>query len=64
MEKENRFLYKTKKGNYFLLNTTICQGEVDYIEPVSESEAMSRWEQLREKHIEYEEAFGVKAEEA
>tara|TARA_Y100000310_G_scaffold44224_1_gene41300 strand:+ start:2332 stop:2616 length:285 start_codon:yes stop_codon:yes gene_type:complete len=60
----NRFLYKTHKGNFFLLNLTQWQGEIDYIEPVSFSEAKNWYEKLSEHKIEWEEAFGETPEEA
>ena len=35
----NRYLYKTRKGNFFLFNTTLWQGEFDNIQPIGYSEA-------------------------
>ena len=60
----NRYLYKTPKGNFFLYNTTIWQGEVDYIEPIGLGEAKHWYENSREQEVEWEEAFGEEPEEA
>ncbi len=60
----NTFLYKTKKGNFFLHHTTRWQGERDRIEPVDIEEAKKHYEQLSEQSMSYEEAFGVEPEEA
>jgi len=60
----NTFLYKTKRGNFFLHHTTQWQGEREYIEAISEAEARDYYEQLPELEISFEEAFGVIAEEA
>jgi len=60
----NRFLYKTKKGNFFLYNTTLWQGEIDYIEAISEASAKQYYEELPETVAEYETAFGIAPEEA
>ena len=58
----NTYLYKTKKGNYFLHHTTMWTGEFDRIEPLSEGEAMEWWEKLPEQEVEYEEVFGTPEE--
>jgi len=50
-------LYRTKKGNYFLLTETCWQGEHDTIEPVSKNEAMEEWEYFHNQYTEFEEAF-------
>ena len=60
----NTYLYKTNKGNFFIFNKTNWQGELDSIEPISKEQSMDLFEQLEEHEIEYEEAFGVKPEEA
>ena len=61
----NQFLYRTKKGNFFAIHLTQWQGENDSIEPLSEQEAKELYESLREKRVEYEDAFpGSVAEEA
>lgn len=57
-------LYKTKKGNYFVVHWTCWQGEHDNIEPVSKKEAMQYYEELHRTHVEWEEAFGESPEEA
>ncbi len=61
----NSFLYRTKNGNFFAVYLTQWQGETDTIEPLTEHEAKELYESLREKRVEYEEAFpGSKAEDA
>lgn len=60
----NTFLYKTKKGNFFLHRTTNWQGERDYIEPLTLEEAKCWFERLHEQDLDYEEAFGVAPVEA
>jgi hypothetical protein len=61
----NQFLYRTPKGSYFAVHLTQWQGQSDNIEPLSEAEAKDRYESLREKNVEYEQAFpGSVAEEA
>jgi len=61
----NQFLYRTPKGNYFVLHRSQWEGEGDRIEPVTESAAQEMWEQLSERRVTFEEAFpGVKVEEA
>jgi hypothetical protein len=60
----NTFLYKTKKGNFFLCHKTLWQGERGSIEQVSDGEAKVHYESLPEHALEYAEAFGVEPEEA
>ncbi len=60
----NTYLYKTKKGNFFALYLTQWQGEHDRIEPLSKEQAQEYWDDLREKEMSYEEAFGEAPEEA
>jgi len=60
----NKFLYKTKKGNFFVHNTTLWQGEQDRIDAISESDAMVLYEELQEIAVDYAEAFGVEPVEA
>lgn len=60
----NTYLYKTKKGNFFLHRTTCWQGELDTIEPVTVEEAKTWYEQLEMQEMDYKEAFGVEPEEA
>jgi hypothetical protein len=59
----NTYLYKTSKGNFFLHNTTMWEGEHDTIEVIDESAAKEMYENLYEKEVEYQEAFGVEPEE-
>lgn len=58
----NTYLYKTPNGHYFQQRTTRWQGERDTIQALSQDEAMDLYEQLPEKDVEFEEAFGVKPE--
>ena len=60
----NSYLYKTRKGNFFVYHQTFWQGERDRIQPVTESEARLWYETLPEHEMEYEEAFGEPPEEA
>jgi hypothetical protein len=60
----NQYLYKTAKGNYFVLRTTVFQGQVDTIVPSSKGEAMELYESLREQEVDYAEAFDIEPEEA
>lgn len=57
-------LFKTKKGAFFLFHETIWDGQHSSISPLSESEAKDTYEHLHNHKMEYEEAFGVKPEEA
>ncbi len=60
----NKYLYKTKKGNYFLHTVTLWQGERDDIMPLEQYEAQYYYErELPEHNLEWEEVFG-KATEA
>lgn len=61
----NRFLFKTKNGNYFTVTRTQWQGERDALTPLTQDEAITAWEEMPEKHVEFEEAFpGVTVEDA
>jgi len=60
----NRYLYKTKKGNFFAVHLTQWQGKRDTIRPLSKEEAMRLYEELPEHEMDYEEAFGEAPEEA
>lgn len=61
----NKYLYKTKKGNYFLHLETNWQGELDEIETITQQEAVQQYEQLQVKEVEFKEAFpGVELVEA
>ena len=62
----NRWLYRTKKGNYFLVRGTFWQGEFDSLTPVDKEQALELYEgPLKEHYLEYEAAFpGVEIEEA
>lgn len=60
----NQYLYRTQKGNFFIHNTTMWQGERDTIKAISKDEAKEQYEALPEHEMEYAEAFGVEPEEA
>ena len=60
----NKYLYKTKKGNYFLMTTTLWAGERDYLESLSKEIAKGCYENLPEHEMEWEVAFGEPPEEA
>lgn len=60
----NTYLYKTSKGNYFSYHFTQWQGERESLEALTLEEAMQLYEQLPERELTYEEAFGVVPEEA
>jgi len=58
-------LYRTKKGNYFIVNETCWQGEQDSLRPLSVAEAIGEYENMYEECGDFEDAFpGVKIEEA
>jgi len=58
-------LYRTKKGNFFLVHYTRYQGECSYIEPVSEKEAIEAYTSMYDTILGIEEAFpSVEFEEA
>lgn len=58
----NKFLYKTKRGNFFVYHTTRWQGEIDWIEPVSETQARNIFEKLPNVKVDYEAAFNERPE--
>jgi len=59
------FLYRTPKGGYFAVHLTQWQGEQDRIEPLGVDEAVTLWESLTERRVDFAEAFpGVKIVEA
>ncbi len=61
----NCFLYRTPKGAYFTVNMSQWEGSNTHIEPLTIEEAKELFEQLREKGVEYEEAFpGVEVPDA
>ncbi len=61
----NTFLYRTKKGNYFVQRLSQWEGAVDRLEPLTQDEAAQMWGNLPERRCSFEEAFpGVKIEEA
>jgi len=59
------FLYRTSKGGYFAVHLTQWQGEQDRIEPLCVDEAVTFWENLTERRVEFVEAFpGVEVTDA
>ena len=60
----NSYLYRTAKGRYFQHNTTLWQGAVDTIIPLTKDGAMELYESLREQRVEWVEAFDEAEEEA
>jgi hypothetical protein len=60
----NTYLYRTKKGRFFLLHTSRWEGERDSIEPVGEEAARTFYEDLPEHGMSYAEAFGEEPEDA
>jgi hypothetical protein len=60
----NTYLYRTKNSRFFLLRTTMWQGERDYIEPVEDLAARFYYEQLPEHEMSYADAFGEEPREA
>ena len=60
----NTFLYKTKRGAFFVHHTTRWQGERDSIQAIDVDGAKALYEQLPEHDMDYAEAFGVAPEEA
>ena len=61
---KNKYLYKTKKGNYFVMVTTLWAGERDYLESLSKETAKRCFENLPEHEVEWEVAFGESPEKA
>ena len=53
----NTFLYRTPKGNYFAIHLTRWQGEIDTLQPLTQDEALTLWQDLPEKRVSFEEAF-------
>lgn len=60
----SRHLFKGRKGRFFLVCMTLWENERNQIIPLSREEALEYWDLLPEKHISYEEAFGIVPEEA
>jgi hypothetical protein len=63
---QNKFLYKTRNGAYFLVTLTKWRGEQDTLVPVGEDEAIWLYENnLPEHYVDYNEAFpGVTVRDA
>ena len=62
----NTYLYRTPRGAFFVVNTTLWQGEQDHLAPVSLEQARELYEgPLTEHALEHESAFpGVAVEDA
>jgi hypothetical protein len=60
----NTFLYRTKKGRYFIVKQTTIRGEWDKLEPLEEGDAMTLYSTLPTKEIPFESAFQGEVEEA
>ncbi len=60
----NTFLYRTPKGNFFQVSVSQWQGERDVLTPLTQEEALALWDELPEKEVSFEEAFGYAPEEA
>ena len=60
-----QYLYRTAKGSYFIEHLSMWEGESNYIEPVTQAEAMEFWEIAKEYRVEFSDAFpGVLLKEA
>jgi hypothetical protein len=55
--RNDKFLYRTKKGDFFLHYSTLWQDEQEYIEPIDEIEAKIWYEKFPEHEIKFEEVF-------
>lgn len=53
----NLHLYRSAHGRYFVGHSTQWQGQRDYIEVLTEEEAVKLYEDLPEYELSYEEAF-------
>lgn len=54
----NRWLWRTPRGVYFLTTQTQWQGEADTLEPVSEEDALTMYEnELSEHELSHADAF-------
>jgi hypothetical protein len=61
----NTFLYRTPNGAFFSVTVSQWQGEDTTLTPLTQDEAIELFEQLREKRLEYSEAFpGVEVKDA
>ena len=49
-------LYRTGKGRYFMVNTTIWEGESDHITPLDNEEARTAFESMNNRHETYTDA--------
>ena len=61
----NTFLFRTHHGNYFKVEVSQWQGELNELVPLDENEAIKLYEELSVHTCEYENAFpDQKVEEA
>ncbi len=61
---KGKYLYKTPKGNYFVLHTTQTLEEDDFIEPITPDEAKQVFERLPNHEAIYDAVFDDEPEEA
>jgi hypothetical protein len=57
-------LYKTQKGNFFLVKESKYADDDDSLEPIEDNEAKYFYELCQHQLIEYYDAFGVEPEVA
>ena len=55
--------FKIKKGDFFVFYETSWEDELDRLEPVSDEEARTLYDQLLCRAMDYYEAFGDELEE-
>jgi len=61
----HKYLYVTKKGNFFLYSVSPVQGEIsDLITPLTREEAKRYYDELPFVEMDYEDAFGEEPEDA
>ena len=61
----NTFLFRTPKGNYFMLLQSTWPREKDVLSPLARDEALRMYEELPTKATDIEEAFpGIEIEDA
>ncbi len=61
----NTFLFRTSKGNYFMVLQSTWPREKDVLSPLARDEALRVYEELPVKTMDIEEAFpGIEVEDA
>mgnify|MGYP005866675565 CR=1 FL=1 len=53
----NTYLYRSPRGRYFSVQTSLWDGDRTRLEPLSEEEARQLYEELPEHNVPWEEAF-------